>query len=260
MNTQRIKAVFVKDIQEFSKSRYLVSFTVLMPLFLCVIMPLSFTAPVFNNNSTKLSEAPYIPKGLDLNNKPLLLNAMLTPVFSIYLLIPIMISSVLGAYSFVGEKTKRTIEPILASPVSDSELLFGKILGVMIPAMIAAYFALIVSFIIIFLMAYSAFSIIYIPPLTWILALAVAMPLLAFIGVNVNVIVSFRVNDIRAAQQLSAIVVLPIIAVMISTIGGILVLNFASLAGITAALFIACLALFKVSLGMFNKEKIVTSW
>ncbi|MCL2477336.1 ABC transporter permease subunit [Candidatus Bathycorpusculum sp.] len=53
-----------------------------------------------------------------------------------FLIIPIMASSVLASDSFAGERERKTIEALLATPISDSELLLGKILVSFIPAMI----------------------------------------------------------------------------------------------------------------------------
>ena len=50
-----------------------------------------------------------------------------------------MASSVLGSDSFAGEKERKTIEALLATPISDSELLLGKILVSFIPAMLVTF-------------------------------------------------------------------------------------------------------------------------
>ena len=52
-----------------------------------------------------------------------------------FLLIPVMASSVIAFDSFPGEKERITIEALLATPLTDEELLFGKMLASFVPAM-----------------------------------------------------------------------------------------------------------------------------
>src|SRR5438874_11313094 len=53
----------------------------------------------------------------------------------VFLLLPIFIPSVLASYAIVGEKRERTLEPVLATPIRTWELLLGKILGALAPAL-----------------------------------------------------------------------------------------------------------------------------
>lgn len=50
-----------------------------------------------------------------------------TMVFSISILIPFITIGFISPYSFVGERMRGTLEPLLATPVSDQAILFGKI-------------------------------------------------------------------------------------------------------------------------------------
>ncbi|HPT24766.1 MAG TPA: ABC transporter permease subunit, partial [Anaerolineaceae bacterium] len=47
----------------------------------------------------------------------------------LFMLLPIMIPITISAYSIVGEKTTRSLEPLLATPVTTVELLAGKCLA-----------------------------------------------------------------------------------------------------------------------------------
>ncbi|MCK7526808.1 MAG: ABC transporter permease subunit [Ignavibacteriales bacterium] len=51
---------------------------------------------------------------------------MLAPLF---LIMPLMFSSVVGADSFVGERERKTMEALLYSPATDMELFLGKVSG-----------------------------------------------------------------------------------------------------------------------------------
>jgi hypothetical protein len=78
-------------------------------------------------------------------------------------------------------------------------------------------------------------------------------------SVEANVIVSSRVNDIRAAQQIGGLVVLPLIFVVIfasATSGTSTLLAL----GLSAALAVADIALFYLAKATFQREEILTKW
>src|SRR5574338_688738 len=59
-------------------------------------------------------------------------------LFSI-IFMPLIIPINIAAYSIVGEKTTRSLEPLLATPITTAELLIGKTLAAAIPAIVATY-------------------------------------------------------------------------------------------------------------------------
>src|SRR5215813_13794528 len=70
----------------------------------------------------------------------------------LFLLTPITGAMALAAHSIVGEKQARTLEPLLASPITTIELLVAKVLGALLPALaisaagLALYFGGILAF------------------------------------------------------------------------------------------------------------------
>ena len=52
---------------------------------------------------------------------------------------PISVSLVIALESFVGEKERRSIEPLLSSPLTDFQLYIGKLLAVMVPPLLASF-------------------------------------------------------------------------------------------------------------------------
>ncbi|MDQ5827777.1 MAG: ABC transporter permease, partial [Chloroflexota bacterium] len=85
-------------------------------------------------------------------------------------------------------------------------------------------------------------------------------PLLALITVAATVAISSRVNDPRTAQQISAVLILPIMLVFFGQMTGLLVLNpFVALVG---AAVLALIAAFTVWLAvrLFQREAILTRW
>jgi ABC-2 type transport system permease protein len=120
----------------------------------------------------------------------------------LFMMIPLIIPVNIAAYSIVGEKTTRSLEPLLATPITTGELLTGKNLSAAIPAILATWAGFVVFAVGAALIVRDSQVIKALLDPMWLLAL-VAGPLMAFLSVNFSLMVSSRVND-RVAEQLSA--------------------------------------------------------
>jgi hypothetical protein len=106
--------------------------------------------------------------------------------------------------------------------------------------------------------SYTTLGLVLLPNLYWALMLFVITPLACVMSVEANVIVSSKVSDIRAAQQLGGIVVLPLIFVVL--IGSVISTSLMLALGVTTALIVADVALFYLSKATFQREEILTKW
>jgi ABC-2 type transport system permease protein len=178
----------------------------------------------------------------------------------LFFLLPLILPSIIASYSVVGEKASRTLEPILATPVRTWELLLAKCLSAVIPSLVATWVA--AGLFICGLAAVAVSSRVFAAVVSpgWIIVLLLCTPLLALITVAATVAISSRVNDPRTAQQISAVLILPIMLVFFGQMTGLLVLNpFVALAG---AALLALIAAFTVWLAvrLFQREVILTRW
>ena len=94
----------------------------------------------------------------------------------------------------------------------------------------------------------------------WILAIFVMAPLIAMLSILSNVIVSSRVSDVRSAQQIGSLVVLPIILffILILTQSSSTSVNLMGLFSVLL-LGIDVLVLF-LALKVFRREEILIRW
>ena len=124
-------------------------------------------------------------------------------------LTPVAGSMSVAAYSVIGEKQARTLEPLLATPLTTFELLTAKVLGALLPALALTVvcFAVYVGGVAIFAEPGVFRALLSPSSLTLILLLG---PLAALAALQLAVCVSSRVNDARSAQQIGALIVLPI--------------------------------------------------
>jgi ABC-type Na+ efflux pump permease subunit len=219
-----------------------------MPIILGVILPAVF---VFALNA-EVSSLPH--------DQFLAASNQIVNVATMYIvLISAILPSIIASYSFVGEKVEKSLEPLLATPTTDGELLLGKSLAAFVPCIAVTYLAAAISASIIDVWSYVRVGFFLIPNLFWILAILVITPLACIMSVEANVIISSKVNDIRAAQQLGGLVVLPIIGLVILVVTGAqLSLLLAILTSV--ALVVADITMFYLSKATFQREEILTKW
>ena len=94
----------------------------------------------------------------------------------------------------------------------------------------------------------------------WLIAVFIVGPLLTLMAVSTAIMVSSRVSDPRVAEQLSAIVILPLLMLIIGqSVGFILVdQRVIIILGVVVAVIDAVLFYFSVK--VFQREAILTRW
>jgi hypothetical protein len=91
-------------------------------------------------------------------------------------------------------------------------------------------------------------------------AIVIMVPLLTLLSVNLGILISTRVNDVRVAQQIGGLVVVPVVGIGILQVTGRVVLNNESFLG-TAVFLLVCDALvFFLARLAFQRENILSRW
>ena len=178
----------------------------------------------------------------------------------LFFLMPMIIPSVIASYSIIGEKTRRTLEPVLATPVRTWELLLAKCLAALIPAVAITWLAGAVFVAGMAAVALSARVFWAIVTPGWLLILLVCAPLIALIVIAAMIAISSRVQDPRTAQQLSAFILVPFMAVFFGQLSGLLVLNAAFVLGASLVLVAVNLVALWLVTRLFQREVILTRW
>lgn len=185
---------------------------------------------------------------------------LITQFILLFMLLPVIIPVTIASYSIVGEKTTRTLEPVLATPITTLQLLGGKALSAVLPAVAVTWggYALFAAGARI-LTGSAAVTARLFDPL-WLLAILLVGPLLATAAVAIAMMISSRVNDPRVAEQISMLFILPLVALFIGQATGFIFVNETLIlwaAGILAVLDVGLL-LFATQL--FERETILTRW
>ncbi len=177
----------------------------------------------------------------------------------LFMMLPVMIPVTIAAYSIVGEKTTRTLEPLLATPITTAELLTGKAVAAVLPAIVASWLAFGVYGVGVKLLTNDVVFGRLIST-TWLVAIFVVGPLLSVLSVNSAILVSSRVTDPRVAEQLAGVVVLPIIMLMLGQSVGLILINQQVIFIIGAVVAILDVILLFVTVQLFQRETILTRW
>jgi ABC-2 type transport system permease protein len=94
----------------------------------------------------------------------------------------------------------------------------------------------------------------------WFVAMLVVAPLFTVLSVNVAIIISSRVSDPRAAEQIGMLVMLPIMAIFFGAIFGLIPLNTTTMMLLGAITFLVDVGLVMLGVKLFQRETILTQW
>jgi ABC-2 type transport system permease protein len=261
---KKIKTIIRKEWAEVFKKRMVLFSVIFLPLFLSVL-PLIILSTM-GGSSSAVGSVTDMPAqfqqicGSNLSGTQCTQYFIVSEFLIMFMMIPLFIPVNIAAYSIVGEKTTRSLEPLLATPITTSELLAGKNLASVIPAVIATWagfgiFA-IGSFII---TGGGALAARLLDPM-WLIAIFIAGPLMAVLSVNFSIMVSSRVNDPRVAEQLSAVIIIPLLAVFFGQIAGLFVLNSTLILLLCVVLVLVDVFMVYLAIRLFQRETILTRW
>jgi len=177
----------------------------------------------------------------------------------VFLLMPVTGAMALAAHAIVGEKQARTLEPLLATPLTTLELLMAKVAGALIPTLAISTGGLIAYGLVIAASAEPGVMPGMLSARTFVLLLGVG-PMCALVSLQMAVVISSRVNDPRTAQQFGVLIVVPVTALVIGQVSGALWLSGRALALVALGLFGVWILLTLFSVALFEREAILTRW
>lgn len=260
----KIRVLINKEWLELRTQRWLLFGIIMLPLILAIApIILMYVMGIAPDSANTGSLAPMVAANPALQglSDAELAQAIIGQQFSLlFLLLPLLLPNILASYSIVGEKTSRTLEPLLAAPITTWQLLLGKSLAALLPTAALTWLVGAVFIVGMRLTALSdqVFNAIISPG--WLLVFLLCAPLGALISIAATVAVSSRVNDPRSAQQIAGLVVLPIVALVFAQLFGVLVLNPAAALVIAFVLAIVAALAIWLATRLFQREAILTRW
>lgn len=236
INRRRVRAVFRKELLEYRRNGNVIYAMVIFPLVF-VIQPLISVFAL----------------------KPSAVKAVTHEHTLIYMLaIPALIPATLAAYAIVGERVQGSLEPVLSTPVTARELLFGKAMAAFVPSVILGYlvFGLFIGVVELFAAPGIAGALI---KGSDVIAQAVFTPLLALWSIWIGMAVSSRTSDPRTSAQLATVVSLPTVAVTSLMAFNVIPINLKVALAFGIGLFALNRLGLVVTSALFNRERLITS-
>lgn len=260
---EKVKTIVRKEWAEVFKNRFVLFTVAFLPLILTAI-PLGI---LYATRSTGMDDlATDMPRQFleicpeELSGGECFQVYLVSQFLILFMMMPLAIPVTIAAYSIVGEKTTRSLEPLLATPITTGELLTGKSLAAALPAILATWAGFTIFAIgTRILVPNPQASAALLDPM-WLLAVLLVGPLMAVLAVLVSVMVSSRVNDPRVAEQLSMVVVVPVLAMFFGQVSGLFLINRQVILILAAILLLVDVGLVFLAIRLFQRETILTRW
>ncbi len=172
---------------------------------------------------------------------------------------PISISLVIALETFVGEKERRSLEPLLSTPLTNTELYIGKTLAAMIPPLLASYGGMFF-----YLSLLLVGDLAWRPPAMLIVQIILVTTVQALVMVTGAVVVSSQTTSTRAANLLASFIIIPM-ALLIQGESAIMFLapdaestsGIGALWAIIAGMTVVVVLLLRVGNSIFNREELL---
>jgi ABC-2 type transport system permease protein len=259
----KILTIIDKEWSEVFKNPMVLMTVLLLPL-LFTAMPLVILYFMVHSPDTSASvsdlPAQFAAACGNLNGSECMQVFPVNQFMMLFLMMPLAIPAAIAAYSIVGEKTTRCLEPLLATPISTAELITGKAVAAALPAVGATWAAFAVFVVGARLIAPSPEVAARLTDTHWVLAVLLVGPLMAIAAVSISIIVSSRVSDPRAAEQISMLVLLPLLGIFFAQMMGLVLLDTRFILITAAVLGAIDVGLIYLGVGLFQRETILTRW
>ncbi len=231
-----IRTLALRDLKVVTRSKAVMLPMVIVPLIFIVALPaaVGFFAP----QMAAAGEAEDLAQFLEMMPEPMrrtfagyddaqilvvvLLEHLFAPMF---LIVPIMVASTIAAGSFVGEKERKTLEALLHTPTTDTELFLGKLLASWIPAFLVGLGAFVLYAVVVNASGWRVMGGIFFPNAMWVALVLWLAPAAAGVGLGVIILISSKVSTFQDAYQLSGLTVIPVLLLVFGQIAGVLYLN-----------------------------------
>jgi len=240
MRLSKSWAVASKDFKVFRKKKLVIYLMVVFPLLFSFLLPAVIV--VAKTSTAEIS--------------------ILLPAFTfLYLVLAGVIPTTIASYSIVGEKVEKSLEPLLATPTTDSEILFGKVISAFLPSITGILGGFAIFMFLMDLVTRARLGYYFFPNLNSDLVFFLMVPLAVIMSVEWNVFVSSRASDVRVAQQVGGLLMAPFVGIYVAgelNLIGLGVTN--NLLYICAALAVADVILFTLARATFRREEILTKW
>jgi ABC-type Na+ efflux pump permease subunit len=259
-----VRALVVHDLTAVRRTPGLAVPIAALPLLLLVLVPVAASVAARRPDEGVSTLLDVVPEGLaapleglpdDQRVVQLVLGYLVAPLF---VMVPLMVSAVLAADSFAGERDRRTLETLLHTPVPERELYLAKLTAAFVPAVLVAWVGFACFAIVANVSAWGVMGRVFLPTTRWMVLILWVAPAAAALGLGVMVRLSIRARSSQEAQQLGSAVVLPFMVVAVAQASYLLVYPLAASLGAGLVAWAAAVALNVRGAARFTRDHMAT--
>jgi ABC-2 type transport system permease protein len=257
-----------KELRELRKNKFVLPVYLVLPP-IAVILPVLFAAfspqivAIDQNDPAILAILRIVkntPEFAHMGTDEAITRFFMRSLVSFYLLLPVGLSSISAAFSVVAEKQQRTLEPILATPITDFEFLIGKLLASLVPSIILTWAAAILAAIIVNWITWGKYETALLPERFWFVGVFLLAPLMGMASVLAAIRLSAKMSDPQSANQFTGLVIVPAFMILIGIFGKVLTISMSAVAIACVVVVLLVLFLLRLNLKNFQREEILTRW
>jgi len=164
---------------------------------------------------------------------------------------PSSFSLVIALETFAGEKERRSLESLLATPLTDLQLYVGKLLAATIPPVLASYLGIATYLLLMGL------TLDWWPPLSLLLVSMTLSTVQSLVMVSGAVIVSSQSTSVRAANLLASFIIIPMAFLLQAEAGLLLFADYTALWLIALCMVVVNVLLIRLGTHVFNREQLL---
>lgn len=267
MKTYVITAITAKDLKESAANSQVLLPAILLPLLLVVLYPTGLLIGLRYVSEADAAEfvadipLDFFPgtEGLDIRGQA----AYVATVYlfaAFFLIIPTMMATILAANSFAGEKERHTLEGVLYTPVSDTELVLGKMLGAAVPSVALSWLCFIIYTALVNIFGTPLVGRFFFPTLNWWVLMLLLVPVVVVLVTAGVAWVSARVNSYQSANAIAGLAVLPVLLLVVGQVTGVMLAGAGLFAILAMVLAVVDVLLVRWIARTFDRERIVASF
>lgn len=270
MNWRKIRIITWKDILEVRQNKSVVISMVMVPLIIMFVLPVVMLVVANTTGSAEALNDPdlqmmfeRIPPSIalmlgEMNEVQLSIAMILGFLFApMFLIMPLMLSASIAAESFAGERERKTLEALLYTSATDTELFIGKALAAFVPAVLVSLVSFLIYTLVLNIGGYPLFGYLWFPLPTWYPLVFWVMPAFAALGVGATVLISAKVQTFMGAYQASGSLVILVLGLMVGQASGLIYLSVWVGIILGFIIWLAAGILFFLAIQQFNRKALL---
>ena len=264
---EKVLLIFKKEFKELLRNKEILVTIIIMPIVFALLIPVSMITLQFTDQEDlgeedQLSDVfqNLAPNWSELNDLQRISVLQANMYLAFLIMIPMIVPMATSGDSIAGEKERKTIESLIAAPISETELFLGKALAASAPSIIVSWVAEIIYIVFTDIILYDIMGGKILFPNTFaILMFFLLMPTQTLLSTLLMTAISSRSTGSREAMQKSGLLATPLILIVSAIVFVPLILHPLFCLVSEAILIILTFVILRVAVRGFNREKLLSA-